>query len=181
MQADTVVLDDREATRQGMMQLLERGHRRIGFLGNAISVSTSNRRFEGYSRALSDAALPLSPQLIDRTCRDQESARLATARLVALAERPTAILCTTNQITAGALSVLVPLRRAEPSAAPVEILAIDDFSLSGLIEYPLTIIDHDARALGRAAAHLLLRRLGTGRTDPPAKLVLPTRLRPSAG
>lgn len=175
--ADTVVLDDRKGTRQGVTRLIAKGHRRIAFLGNSATVSTSNRRFEGYSSALREAGICLDPLLIDRTCHDRESAEEAAARLVELPDPPTAMFCTSNQVTVGALAVAVPLRRTSPDRRAVEILGVDDFSLWGLIEHPLMIIDHDARALGRAAAHLLLRRLGSGWGDPPATLVLPTHLR----
>ena len=175
--ADTVVIDDVGGTVRGVAELISRGHRRIGFLGNDASVSTSQRRFEGFTQALRDAGLSVADDLVRRDCRDVESAREATMGLMALANPPTAVVCANNQVSVGALLVLVPHHRAHPNVPPVELLGVDDFTMSELIQHPLTIIDHDGRELGQAAAELLRVRLEGLGGPGPMRLLMPTVVR----
>lgn len=178
VKADCVVIDDFEGSMRGVAEFISQGHRRIAFLGNAPTVSTSQRRFEGYARALGDASLTLSDELIHRTCHDQASATAATHQLLELDDPPTALFCANNQISVGALLALVPHNRRHPELPPIEVLGVDNFDMSELIPHPLTIIDHDARALGRAAAGMLVQRMdGDPQPADAIRLLMPTRVR----
>jgi LacI family transcriptional regulator len=75
LDADTVLLDDIGGAYRGTKVLLDRGHRRIGYLGNAASVFTGKRRFEGFERALVEFGLAPDVELIKRSQQDVESAR----------------------------------------------------------------------------------------------------------
>ena len=63
---DTVLLDDVAGAEAGTRLLLDAGHTRIGFLGNAASGFTSARRFRGFEAAF--VAFGLAP---DRTSTDR--------------------------------------------------------------------------------------------------------------
>src|ERR671937_1015172 len=52
LDADTVVSDNVGGARQAVRHLLEHGHRRIGFLGDLLSISTARDRLTGYTQAL---------------------------------------------------------------------------------------------------------------------------------
>ena len=172
---DTVVIDDFAGASKGVADLLLSRHRRVGFLGNDPSVSTSQRRYEGYVAGHATAGVPVDPDLVVLDCGDVESSRRAAAHVLALDEPPTALFCANNQVTIGALLEVVPAARE--GGAPVELLGVDDFSLSELIQHPLTIIDHDARELGRAAARMLWQRLEGNSPAGPMRLLMPTELR----
>jgi LacI family transcriptional regulator len=57
------------------------------------------------------------------------------------------------------------------------VVGFDDFELADLLSPPVTVIAHDAAAVGRAAAELLFARLD-GDGSPPRRVVLPVRLVP---
>ncbi len=177
VQADSVAIDDLAGSLNGVSALIARGHRRIAFMGSSPTVSTAQRRYEGYAQALAKAGLPIRPSLVDRTCRDIATSREAARRLVASDRPPTAIFCANNQVTVGALEVLVPQHRADPSQRRIELLGMDNFEMAGLIDHPLTLIDHDPRSLGRSAAQLLQQRLEPdAAATPHVRMLLPTTL-----
>lgn len=174
--ADTVVIDDLAATRAAVVEQLRLGPSRVAFLGNAADVSTAQRRFEGYRQALHAHGDDVEEVLVARDCHDPDSAAAAMARLLELDEPPTAVFCANNQVTVGALQVLIPWRRAHSGRPPVALLAMDEFPLCDLIDYPMTLITHDARALGRTAAGLLVQRFADPST-PPLRVELSTGVR----
>ncbi|OYN90324.1 LacI family transcriptional regulator [Parenemella sanctibonifatiensis] len=178
LDADTVVIDDREGSQRGVAALLEEGYRRIAFLGNDEQVSTSQRRFEGYQQALGAAGIAVETGLVRRTCRDQQSSAEAIRGLLAT-ETVDAVFCANNQVTTGVLPELVAWQRRHPNRALIPVLGVDGFRMSSLVEHPLMLVEHDARALGRSAAELLTNRLGpkVAESAPRVTLTLPTVLR----
>src|SRR4029077_734351 len=52
LDADSVVSDNRGGADAATDHLLSRGHRRIAFLGDLLSISTAAERLEGYLQAL---------------------------------------------------------------------------------------------------------------------------------
>lgn len=155
--ADAVLVADVSGARTGTAQLLAEGHRRIAFLGNIPAVSTSARRFEGFRQAHLQFGVEPDPALIRRNQQDVASAYDAMRELLELPEPPTAVFSANNRNTIGVLRAL--MTRGDDPRPPVAVTGFDDFELSDLLPYPVTIINHDARELGRIAATFLLERL----------------------
>src|SRR5262245_7099414 len=57
LDADSVVSDNFGGALLGVEHLLAHGHRRIGFLGDLLSISTAEERLRGYTRALETAGI----------------------------------------------------------------------------------------------------------------------------
>ena len=100
--------------------------------------------------------------------------------LLDLHDPPTAVFCANNRNTVGALEEIGRRLRAGADAAGFPaIVSFDDFELSGLMPVPVTVLDHDARQLGRETAQLLFERLAADATDiAPRTIELPVRLLP---
>ncbi|WP_139418066.1 LacI family DNA-binding transcriptional regulator [Agromyces laixinhei] len=181
LDVDAVLLDDVGGAYRGTKSLLDAGHTRIGFLGNMRSVFTGQRRFEGFTRALTERGIEPDDALVQREQQDVDSARDAMRRLLDLADAPTAVFSANNRNTVGALREIGSRLRggADVSELPT-IVSFDNFELAELMPVPVAVIDHDARQLGREAARLLLSRLGAGGRQAPARLVeMPVSFVPS--
>lgn len=160
LDVDSVVLDDVGGSYRGTKTLLERGHRRIGFLGTSRSTFTGERRYAGYEKALRERGVPIDAELIRQGQREIGEAEAAMHDLLELDDPPTAVFSANNRNTIGALKEIG--RRLASSAAREampEIVSFDDFELSDMMPVPVTVISHDPRQLGREAASLLLSRL----------------------
>jgi LacI family transcriptional regulator len=170
LDCDAVLVDDVNGASAGTSALLAEGHRRIAFLGDVAGISTAQRRFEGFTQALAAAGISLDPEHL-AAVRETEAAAKAVRRLLAGPNPPTAFFSANNRTTVGALRAICEWRSAQPVTGqpPVPALAsFDDVELADLLGIPLTVMSHDARKLGAAAATLLFERLaGTATTAAP--------------
>jgi len=180
LSADSVVLADDDGAHRGTIALIDRGHTRIGYLGNAISIFTGERRHAGFVRALEERGIPVDPRLIATDQQTVDQARDAMRGLLRAKNPPTAVFCANNRNAIGALKeISTQLATGLRSASDFpEIVSFDDFELAELSPVPISVIDHDPRELGRTAARLLLDRLdGDGLDAAPRAIELPVSLR----
>ncbi len=171
LDVDAVLVDDVAGAVRATDLLIDEGHTRIGFLGNATSMFTMQRRFAGFRSALARRGVALDPAIVRSGRDDIRSAERAMTEIMSAADPPTAVFTTNNRNTIGALRAFA--RRAD--AGPLRLSGFDDFELSDLVEGRLTLVDHDPHALGQAAATLLLDRLAEP-ARAPRTLELPTTL-----
>src|SRR4051812_13990831 len=96
--ADSVVSDNAGGARHAVEHLIERGHRRIVFLGDRPEVHTAAERLRGYREALAAHGLE---EVVHPPLRDPVTAQAATRELLSRADRPTAVFSAQNLLTIG--------------------------------------------------------------------------------
>lgn len=175
VRADTVLVADVQASYDQVSALIAAGHRRIGYLGTMTSVFTGQRRYEGFRLAHEDAGLGLDEGLVLVGQQDVESAKAAMESLLAHEDPPTAVFCANNRNAIGAVRALLGTSRRERGVRPTALVSFDNFELADVLGIPVTIIDHDARELGRQAAAMLVARLDGAEDALPRTVELPTR------
>ncbi|MFC5831837.1 LacI family DNA-binding transcriptional regulator [Nonomuraea insulae] len=168
--ADCVVSANREGSRAGVAHLLSHGHRRIGFVGDVpATLYTRRERFQGYRDALGGSGLPFDRSLVE-SGHDVEATALATMRLLALADPPTALFAGNNFASMGAVVALARAGRKD-----VALVGFDDLPLAEALDPPLTVVAQDPAGVGAAAAELVLARLDGDRSK-ARRATVPTRL-----
>ncbi|HEU5486736.1 MAG TPA: LacI family DNA-binding transcriptional regulator [Microlunatus sp.] len=183
--ADTVLVADVQGAYEGTAALLESGHRKIGFLGCAMSSFTGGRRLEGFRLAYEDAGIVPDESWVRRDLDDVSPGagdhRAAADALLDAHPELTAVLCANNRNTVGLLRALARRGRLVRADDGLTVLAFDDFELADVVDATLLVIDHDGRDLGRRAAGMLVERLDGGFSGPPRLVELPTTLRTLVG
>lgn len=175
--ADAVLVDDVGGSLRATRSLLQAGHRRVGYLGPAASTFTGRRRFEGFCLALAEFDQTYDPGIVRLGQQDADTAETAAIEILD-GSPPTAIFCANNRNTVGALRAIAGLMSAGTGADMLPaIVSFDSFELSELMPVVVTVIDHDARQLGREAAQMLFERLDGTFTGPARTLELPTSVR----
>jgi LacI family transcriptional regulator len=171
LDADSVVSDNFGGACAATEHLLDRGHHRIGFLGDLLSIATARQRLEGYLQALGQARLPRDDDLIRTGLRDPDAAAAAVRDMLALADPPTAFFTGQNLLTIGGVRAL----RLAKLERRIALIGFDDIWLADMVDPAISVVAQDPQALGRAAADRLFRRLD-GDTTPATQHVIPVRL-----
>jgi LacI family transcriptional regulator len=154
---DAVLIDNVTAAREAVAHLIANGYRRIGAITGPENTTTARERLEGYRLALSDAGIPIDPQLERYGSFSADSGRRLAGELLDLAPPVEALFAGNNRITQGALEALHVRNLHVP----------DDIAVVGFDEVPwaipgtlsLTTVTQPAYELGSTAALRLLQRL----------------------
>jgi LacI family transcriptional regulator len=171
LDADSVVSDNVGGAKQAVRHLLDHGHRRIGFLGDLLSISTARDRLTGYTQALESEGLAVEKSFVRTELRNPEAAARAIEEMLALPEPPTAFFTAQNLLTIGGVRAL----RRSGREHEIALIGFDDVSLADVLDPPVSVVAQDPQALGRASADQLFRRLD-GDTSPAVHLVIPVPL-----
>lgn len=169
LRVDTVVVDNRNGARGAVRHLLDRGHRRVAFLGDRDDIWTVQERYAGFTEALASEGLEPEPALVRRGLQTRTAAAKAAASLARLAEPPTALFASNDLMTMGAIDGLYGL------PGSIALVGFDEFALADKLSPPVTVVAQDPATIGATAAQLLFGRIA-GDTSPPREVVLLTRL-----
>jgi LacI family transcriptional regulator len=169
--ADSVVEDDHGGAHSATAHLIHHGHRRIAFIGDQPSISTTTRRLEGYRAALRDAGIGQHPELIVLGVTSSAEAAEAATKLLALPAPPTAIFSSNTKCSIGVVPTLQGIGRTD-----VALISFGDVPLAAALQPALTVVDQNPDALGRFAATRLFERLDTPNRRLDRHTVLPVTL-----
>lgn len=97
-----VVPDEQAGAAVAVAELLDHGHRRIGFLQENSDIPAAAARLIGYRDTLAAAGIAFDPALVTRDTGNAEGGRRALPRLLALDEPPTAVFCFNDRMAMGA-------------------------------------------------------------------------------
>lgn len=146
--------DERGASMAIMSHLLALGHRRIGFVRGHPRHFGATLRYEGYCQSLAEAGLPLEEELVAQGYFDLQSGLEATRTLLALAEAPTAIFASNDEMAVGALMAAREFGLSVPE--DLSIIGFDDTPMSRLISPALTTVRQPLEAMGAAGVEAIV-------------------------
>lgn len=154
---DSLLVQDREACRDAVLRIAEKGHERIAFIGALPVHNVERLRLEGYLTALKEAGLPESRELI-RLLPDYsaEGARCAAEELFALPCPPTAIFCAADTLAAGVLQTAYNLNMRVPE--DLSLVGYDDV-LSRLLSPPVDSVGLLLDGIGEQVMEMLKKRM----------------------
>ena len=155
---DTVKVDGVLGGRLATEYLLGLGHRRIAIIHGPLVRSTGIERLQGYLAALKTAGIRPIPELIREGNFKPDSGRALTRQLLDTSPPPTALFCTNNLMTVGALQTLGERGVRMPS--DLSLVGYDDMEWWRLTHPPLTTVGQPVYDLGREAMRLLLAQIG---------------------
>ncbi|MEP6851843.1 MAG: LacI family DNA-binding transcriptional regulator [bacterium] len=170
---DAVVSANQTGASDAVRHLLSAGHRRIGYLGDLIKISTARDRFRGYCDALAAAGLPVDEAIVRHGLTTVKDAEQASNELLRSDKPPTALFASQNLVTIGAVRALRDTRTQDRTA----LVGFDDFLLADLLQPAVTVVRQDVSEMGKQAALMLFDRID-GVTHTPQSRVLPTTLIP---
>ncbi|MFJ6752911.1 MULTISPECIES: LacI family DNA-binding transcriptional regulator [unclassified Streptomyces] len=157
----SVSVDDVAGGALAVRHLVDAGHRSIAYLSGPPGLNQVKDRRTGALQALAEAGLP--PQALHElpTERlDVAAGRDAGARLLGLAERPTAAFCANDLLALGVLQAMYAAGVRVPE--DIALVGYDDIEFAAAAAVPLTSVRQPAVTLGAMAAELLLEETEPG-------------------
>ena len=176
LHADSVMVDNTQATRRAVAYLAGLGHRHIGFAGGQPWHLTGRDRLLGYREALKEAGIAYDGRLVVESVFTQREGFAAANQLLALARRPSAIFAASNATSIGVMLALHDAKLACPT--DVSVACFDDFDWAEAFQPRLTTVAQPTSGIAEAAMSMLFQRLdGTAESITPRRIVLQAELR----
>jgi LacI family transcriptional regulator len=98
----SVVPDEVGGGTAAVQELLNAGHRRIGFATNVDDIPATHGRLVGYQQALAEAGIPYRPDLVVVEESDTPGGYRAAVELLRRPDRPTGLFCFNDRMAMGA-------------------------------------------------------------------------------
>ncbi|HPO82824.1 MAG TPA: substrate-binding domain-containing protein, partial [bacterium] len=137
------------------MHLLRLGHSKIAFINGPKHSEVSQRRLEGYKKALKEAGIDYNSDLISFNVPVSESGYKEAIKLLCTGEAPTAIFTYNDVMAFGVIKAAKELGIKIPEE--LSVVGFDDIFFSSFTDPPLTTIKQFKEELGRMAVELLFK------------------------
>jgi LacI family transcriptional regulator, galactose operon repressor len=165
--------DHWDGVRLALAHLHALGHRRIAHLGGAANTVAGSERLQAFRREAAALRLEVSEELLREGDFSSASGYRETCALLALEDRPTAIVAASDLM---ALAAMQAIRDAglQPGS-DIAVVGFDDLEAAALAHPPLTTIRQDRQELGTLAATRAIELIEDA-VVVPASTVLPVEL-----
>ncbi|MGO9496631.1 MAG: LacI family DNA-binding transcriptional regulator [Solirubrobacteraceae bacterium] len=171
-----IVIDDVLGGQLATEHLLDRGHTRIGFIGDAptpFGFTSSEDRRQGMARALRRAGIRRRDAYEMRGAHGREQARELAERLLRLPDPPTAIFAASDVQAMGVLAAARSMRVRVPQ--DLAVIGFDDIEVAEVLG--LTTVHQPLRETGARGVELLLAAID-GIGDEPTEELAPLTVIP---
>ena len=154
----SVVPDEVKSATMATKILLQKGHRRIGFINCVEKVPAAIGRLEGYKQALEVYDIPYRDELVCYSESHADSSFDCTIQLMRLPETPTAILCFNDQVAMGVYDALRELNLVIPD--DVAVIGFDNLEIIAAYLRPkLSTMELPHYDMGQWAVKFLLEHI----------------------
>ena len=154
---DSVGVEHAEGISSAVSYMAALGHRRIAILSGEAGLHPTRDRLAGYRAGMTRVALPVDEAWVRAASFSPESGYEQTAAMLALKNRPTAIIAGGSSLLPGLMLAAREARLHVPT--DLSVIAGADSDLARLSTPAVTAVCWPHDALGRAAGRFLVRRL----------------------
>ena len=172
--SDAVLVDNEGASYEATRALILDGHRRIGFIGGNLNISTSRERFEGYFRAMGESNLAMEPNFVKFGDMHSESGYSLMKEMMTQADPPQAFFIINHFMHIGATNYM--MSRGDFRETPVVFASFDEMFYAPLLPFCRYGVAQPMEEMGKVAANLLLDRINGRERAFPEIIRLETRL-----
>ncbi|MBD1387807.1 LacI family DNA-binding transcriptional regulator [Neiella sp. HB171785] len=148
-----VCMDDYQAAYEMTNEIIEAGHRDIGFIIGHPNQGASRLRYQGFLDALRSNRINFPPEYIEQGYFTYKSGLQAATKLLGLANRPTAIFASNDDMAAAVTSAAHIHGLSVPD--DVSVVGFDDVELASTLWPPLTTIRQPIAEMAEAAIELI--------------------------
>jgi DNA-binding LacI/PurR family transcriptional regulator len=159
-----ILLDNHSGAFQAVSHLLERGYRRIAYLGGRTNLSISNTREQGYRDAITEFGLKVDDSInihgdFDRNYAYQIVKELLTGK----GEKPDAFFAISDRLAIGAFQAIKDLGLTMPQ--DIGLIGFNDEPTMSLLTPAVSSVSQPAFEMGKTAARLFIEQLNSENND----------------
>jgi len=153
----SVRCDDIKGGYLATKHLLDLGHKKIAIILGLENEQCTSERLEGYQKALAEAGLTISDNLIVKGNWSSQSGSGAVEKLLSRSENFSAIFALNDRMAAGAIRSIREAGYHIPE--DYSVIGYDNGPLASLIDPPLTTIQQPLEHFGEQAANILIKSI----------------------
>jgi len=151
-----VEISDYAAAREMTMKLIQLGHTSIGFVTGRQGTATTRRRLDGFLSAMKDANLTVPDNFILEGTYEYRSGLEAGESLLKLAQRPTAIFASNDEMAAGLIGAAHKSGLSVPEE--LSIAGFDDSVIATVVWPQLTTVRQPIKEMAAAAVNMVTKQ-----------------------
>ncbi|HVN92927.1 MAG TPA: LacI family DNA-binding transcriptional regulator [Terracidiphilus sp.] len=152
-----------DGIREAVQHLAALGHRRIAFISGPLRMRTAVTRRDAFTKSMSELGLAVPAAFIVEGDHSMERGKSAMETLMALAELPTAVICSNDMTAIGVLHALDETTHKVPE--DISVVGFDDIRLAQFMLPPLTTVRMSCKELADAAVQALRAGIEPGHTQ----------------
>jgi DNA-binding LacI/PurR family transcriptional regulator len=157
-----VLIDYIPGMHQAVDHLKQLGHKKIAFIGGSVGPTISDHRYNAFLDAMLKNTIKVRPEYLRPGNYRISGGEAAMKELLALTDRPTAVLATNDLTAIGALRAIHHADLSVPG--DISIVGFDDIELADILYTPLTTL----RLPRNELAGLFFKALESARSEPHA-------------
>ncbi|HAM18567.1 MAG TPA: LacI family transcriptional regulator, partial [Alteromonas macleodii] len=150
-------LDNEKGGYLATRHLLELGHKDIAYISGPTDKCDASLRLEGHKRALSEAGLPINPQLIFNGDYSEEDGKIGLLELMARDVPFTALVCANDWMASGAISCARDLGMSLPH--DLSVVGFDDVVFAHHVFPRLTTVSNPIAEMAEMSAKYILNKV----------------------
>jgi LacI family transcriptional regulator len=171
-----IEVDHEAGGRLAVRHLLEKGYKRIAYIGGSQTSPANQIRLMTYQKTLQEHGLKVEPDLISYGPFLQESGYERIAALMQSKEPPEAVFCGNDIIAMGALQYAREKKIKVP--ADLAIVGFDDITCASLPLVGLSTVSQPRDKLGREAFACLMREINVYPQKTRQRVLIKPELKP---
>jgi LacI family transcriptional regulator len=152
-----LTVDYRSGIYEAVQHLAMLGHRKIGFIAGPLQLRSAAAREAAFVESMRSIGLTTNPDWLVEGDHTLEGGRDAMQEVLALPDRPTAMICSNDMTAIGVQHALFEADMKVPD--DLSIIGFDDIHLAEYTIPPLTTVRLSCKDLALRAVDLLLEQL----------------------
>lgn len=156
---DYVQSDYVESIQMSVHYLIERGHRRIAYACGDSLTNAYPHKLRGYTNGLSQCGIPVDTMLLFPSLYSRNAGYAIAQKIMTMPGnmRPTALICASDVLAAGAYAALIRAGLRIPE--DISIIGYENIAIGEYLSPPLTTVDWHKDQMSREACRIMLNRL----------------------
>ncbi len=152
-----VVTDVFEGEYRAARYLIDKGEKKIAFVGGPENSRISKQKFNGYAKAMREAGLEITDDYLFNGHYRYQTGYQAAIKFSRLAEMPTAVVAANDVIAAGLIKCFIKKGIRVPD--DIRIIGFDNIPLASIYEPAISTISIPIEQMSREAVNLLVNKI----------------------